>query len=150
MRTRDGCRGQRLLWHCCGTRSEFTKIEIGLNGTTTKSERDYFSSFRTNSGSFAIFAAILRASSAIPAIWPVIGVRRRNTNTPTEAAIKRPQRGSHGAASVVMMDRARPSLRPSGCTGGLFRRSSLSIWNRRRRNFITWNVAWYRRCCAWC
>ena len=37
-----------------------------------------------------------------------IGIRRRNTNTPTVAAIKRPQRGSHAcvAASVVMMDRA--------------------------------------------
>ena len=35
-------------------------------------------------------------------------MRRRNTNTPTVAAIKRPQRGSHAcvAASVVMMDRA--------------------------------------------
>jgi hypothetical protein len=53
-----------------------------------------------SSGSLAIFAAI-RASIAVPAI----GIRRRDTNTPTVRAVKRPQRGSHAyvAASVVVV-----------------------------------------------
>ena len=63
-------------------------------------------SLRTNSASFATLAAMRCASIAIPAIWPVIGMRRRNTNTPTVRAVKRPQCGLHHAmaASVVMMD----------------------------------------------
>jgi hypothetical protein len=66
-----------------------------------------------------MFAAILRVSGAIPAIW------RRNTNTPTEiAAIKRPQRGSHPyvAASVVVVvvDRARKARRAPNSPRGIF------------------------------
>ena len=82
-------------------------------------------------------AAIRRASLVIPA-------RRRNTNTPTViAAIKRSQCGLHayGAASVVMMDRARfcdgRSFRPSGCTRSLF--------IRRRRNLTSWNCPLWSR-----
>ena len=92
------------------------------------------------SGNLGKFAAIRRASIAIPAIWPVIGIRRRNTNTPTVAAIKRPQCGSHACVvpSVVMVtvDRARfgRSLRSSGCTRGLFIHT--------RSNLTTWNGAW--------
>jgi hypothetical protein len=95
---------------------------------------------RTSSGGFAIFAAIRRASLAIPAVSLVIGIRRRNTNTPTVAAIKRPQRGSHACVValvvVVTVDRARfgRSLRSSSCTRGFF-----SHW---RSKLTTWNGAW--------
>jgi hypothetical protein len=52
-----------------------------------------------------MLAVILRASIAIPAVSLVIGRRRRNTNTPTVAAIKRPQCGSRACvvASVVVV-----------------------------------------------
>ena len=95
---------------------------------------------RKSSGSLAMFAAI-RPSIGIPAIWPVIGIRRRNTNTPTVRAVKRPQCGSNAdvATSVVMMDRARfcdgRSFRSSGCTRGLFIHT--------RSNLTTWNGAWW-------
>jgi len=97
------------------------------------------------SGSLAMLAAIRRASLAIPAVSLGIGIRRRNTNTPTVRAVKRPQCGLHAmAASMVMMDRTRfcdgRSFRLSGCTRRLFirRRRNLTSWNGGRRNLIAW------------